>query len=313
MNNLKPMLAGKAPKDLGHLKYPLLASAKLDGFRAVIIPKADYIERFGFDDIASGAQHAITLTRSMKPLANRATQALLDKSELVGLDGELLVGEPTDTAVFQRTTSALRTVSGEPDVRYHVFDCWRSSEIFEDRVRGISQRSNLPSFVRTLKQVEVSTVSALESLEADYLSAGYEGAILRDPNGLYKFGRSTTKEGGMLKLKRYVDAEAVVVGCVEKMHNANEAFTNELGAMTRSSHSGNLVPTGALGALIVRNAHGVEFNVGTGFDDAQRLEYWAQRNDLIGAVIKYKSFLIGVKEKPRHPVFLGFRAPEDVS
>ena len=42
------------------------------------------------------------------------------------------------------------------------------------------------------------------------------------------------REGYLLKVKRFVDGEALVIGVTEPMHNANEAKTNELGRTARS-------------------------------------------------------------------------------
>jgi DNA ligase-1 len=54
------------------------------------------------------------------------------------------------------------------------------------------------------------------------------------------------------------------------------------------------------------------FKIGTGFDDATRHLLWAQRDELFGRIVKFKSMLHGTLDAPRHPVFLGFRA-EDYS
>ena len=55
-----------------------------------------------------------------------------------------------------------------------------------------------------------------------------------------------------------------------------------------------------------------EFQIGTGFDAEDRKELWQQYNsgELTGKTIKFKYFPVGVKSKPRHPVFLGFRDME---
>ena len=52
---------------------------------------------------------------------------------------------------------------------------------------------------------------------------------------------------------------------------------------------------------------GVEFNIGTGFTAEDRRYWWNFRNGMGLVVIKYKFFPIGVKDKPRHPVYLGLR------
>ena len=66
------------------------------------------------------------------------------------------------------------------------------------------------------------------------LCEGYEGIMLRDPFGRYKHGRSTLKEGGLAAIKRFVDAEARIVGTYEQMENTNEKQINELGRSSRS-------------------------------------------------------------------------------
>jgi DNA ligase-1 len=151
--------------------------------------------------------------------------------------------------------------------------------------------------------------------------------MIRSTAGPYKFGRSTEKEGWLLKLKRFEDSEAVVLGCYELMHNANEATKDELGHTKRSSHKANKQGRGTLGGLHVRDLKtGVEFDIGTGFDDALRAELWSlhqlnvalqvpakfSAGAVVGRVAKYKFFPTGSKDKPRFPVFLGFRDSIDM-
>ena len=74
-------------------------------------------------------------------------------------------------------------------------------------------------------------------------SKGGEGLILRNPDGMYKYGRSTPKEQLSIKLKFFEQDEFEVVGFEERYTNTNEATTNELGYTSRSSHKSNLLPT----------------------------------------------------------------------
>ena len=136
--------------------------------------------------------------------------------------------------------------------------------------------------------------------------------MVRDPNGTYKMGRSTTKDGILLKIKRFDDAEAVVIGIEEKLSNQNEALKDAFGRTKRSTHQANMVATGTTGALRVRTADGMEFSIGSGLNDDLRAEIWANKEAFVGKIAKYKSFNIGVKELPRHPVLLGFRDPDDM-
>ena len=148
-------------------------------------------------------------------------------------------------------------------------------------------------------------------MEAYFLQMGYEGVMIRDPHGYYKNGRSTTNEGTLLKLKRFMDAEYEVVGFEERMHNGNEAIKDELGHTKRSSHAENKVGRGDLGALVLRHGS-VTFNCGSGFTDAEREDVWKNRDVYLGKFAKIKSFQIGVKDLPRFPTFVGWRALEDM-
>lgn len=277
----KPLLA--SPADLDNLRFPLLASPKLDGVRAIV-------------------KDGVVLSRSLKKIPNLHVQSLFGKRN--NLDGELIVGAPTSKTCYTDTVSGVMRISGTPDVTFHVFDSIGQPDApYGQRrpmVGGLKHYWEVPQLV-------VKNLDELLEHEERYLELGYEGLILRDPEGRYKFGRSTTKEGILLKLKRFTDSEFEVIGYEERQHNGNEATTNELGRTKRSSHKANKSGLGDLGALVLQGA-GFTFNCGTGFDDATRKALWAIRdNGLVGRIAKIKHFEIGAKTAPRHPVFLGFR------
>lgn len=288
---MKPMLA--APARLESLRFPLLLSPKLDGVRCII-------------------HRGQALSRSLKPIPNLRVQRLFGDHRFDGLDGELIVGEPTAKGVFSQTSGGVMSVRGEPDVTFYVFDDFSCAGPFGVRLDHAARRAGDNPDMADVPHHEVMDDEEMYSYEERYVALGYEGVMLRDPAGPYKLGRCTTNEGWLLKLKRFQDAEAVVLGCIEQLENTNEAKRNELGQLERSSAKAGLVPTGKLGALRVKDIRlGVEFDIGTGFTDAQRLAYWATRDSLTHRLVKYKSQLVGAKDRPRFPVFLGFRDPID--
>lgn len=299
---LKPMLASPAPEP-ELIRFPVWVSPKLDGVRALVINGKVY-------------------SRSLKLIPNEFVQRLFGNRALNGLDGELIVGPETHPNVMQATMSGVMRETGEPDVSFQVFDdfteptqpYWERVKLIGNKVRAWRTFVNRErSRLVVVDQQVVDDVARLNELEEIALATGYEGLMLRDPAGQYKYGRSTTKEGILLKLKRFVDSEAEVIGFEEKMHNANAAETNELGRTKRSTHAAGLVPAGTLGALLVRDLKtGVEFSIGTGFDDPTRALLWATKDSTLGRVTKYKSFPTGVKDKPRFPVYLGFRDERDL-
>ena len=293
----RPMLAAKAPK-LDQLQYPLLASAKLDGIRATMVAGK-------------------LMSRTMKLIPNRAVQAYFQQMPqlLQGMDGELLVGAH-DNDVYRRTVSAVMSRDGDPmpDLVWWIFDHVNMGGQFSKRIADIAHLLHGPvkgTAFKVLQHVEVnSPEDVLAHHEAAILN-GHEGLVLRSPHGEYKNGRSTLSEQGMVKVKMFNDSEALVLGVVELMHNDNEATVSELGLTKRSSHQVNKRASGMLGALRVRDIHtDVEFEIGTGFTEADRQSYWFESP--VGRIAKYKYFAYGVKDKPRHPVFLGWRDPIDV-
>ena len=290
---MKPMLSGKL-SSLDKLFFPCYCTPKFDGIRCLI-------------------KDGIAVSRTLKPIRNKYVQEML-KGLPDGLDGELML---EDTASFSEVSSAIMREEGEPNFRYLVFD-WITIEDsragYLQRVRELElQSATLSRFVSVILPEEIISLSIFESFEEECLEAGFEGVMIRKRDGPYKFGRSTSKEGYLLQWKRFTDSEAEILGFIEKNHNANEKEKDALGHSKRSQHKENLVPAGVLGALLVREIKTkIEFKIGGGFNDAQRDHLWKIRKSLIGRIVKYKYQEVGVLEKPRFPVFLGFRDKDDI-
>lgn len=297
-HDFKPMLASEA--NLPKLTFPLIVSPKLDGIRAVV-------------------RNGVVLSRSLKPIPNLHVQELFGRSEYEGFDGELIVGSPVAPDVFHVTSGAVRRRDGKPFVRFFVFDILEAGgapyshrrAYLEHAFLGLSYRP-----VELVSEFQVSSLDGLEVVEEECLKSGYEGVMLRSPDGPYKFGRSTACEGYLLKLKRFKDSEARIIAVEELMHNENEATVNELGRTERSSHKENLVPAGTMGKLYVQDIHtGQRFRIGTGFTAEQREWFWHRNvlNIAAGLIVRYKFFPVGVKDLPRHPSYLGLRDAFDLS
>lgn len=278
-----------AATDGNGLKYPMLASPKLDGVRCIVLG-------------------GVALSRNFKPIRNRHVQFLFGREELNGLDGELIVGDPGEAGCFNRTSSGVMSEAGKPDVAFHVFDDVAPHArdwTFKARLDSVFRRTAKVPHVKYVTHITLNTLDQLERFEEQCLSRGYEGVMLRHPSGPYKEGRSTLKEGFLLKLKRFEDSEAEVLGMFELMHNANEEKTS---TGKRSTKKDGMVGQGVLGALRVQDVKtGVEFDLGSGFTAEERKLLWAKKTWLSGLVVKYKFFPTGSKDKPRFPTFLGFR------
>lgn len=246
-------------------KFPVLATPKIDGFR--------------FLKVGGKA-----LTRSMTPVRNRYVREWIEENLPDGIDGEITVDE-----TFNAAQRALGREDGEPNFHLWIFD-WVAggglSEPYHERANRMSRAVNRSEYT-ILKPTRIENGEALESYEADCLAKGYEGVMLRDPNGPYKCGRSTEAEGYLLKMKRFVDAESVIVDTFESVNR------------------------GQLGGFELADGRHDRFRVkARGIADLAQA--WADRESYIGRRVKYRYQPVGAINAPRFPIMVGIRENWDL-
>ena len=266
-----------------NLSFPVMASPKLDGVR-------------GLKHEGKG------LARSLKPIPNDYIRHWVEDNLPNGVDGEIVAGS------FCDSTSAVNSVAGEPDFVFHAFDSFTHPNLpYYERLKFLD-------CIAADKHFEVVPVTwiygeeDLAAYEAAILEQGHEGVIIRPPESVYKFGRSKD----LIRIKRFVDSEAVVVGFKEKFKNGNPQERNELGYAKRSSSKAGKLPTGELGALIL-DYNGIEFSLTFNHIKANMSakDAWENRDKLLGRLVKFKHQAAGAKTAPRIPTMLGFREDWD--
>ena len=191
------------------------------------------------------------------------------------LDGELWFGRGR----FEALSGAVRRQQPNDEewrqVRYMLFELPGAPGTFADRAERIhalvrQQRSH--SLVAVV-QAPLPDRAALRQRLRSVVVGGGEGLMLHRADAPYLMGRSPV----LLKLKPLHDAEATVLAHLPG----------------RGKHAGRL------GALRVRNAEGVAFNIGTGFSDAERdnppppgtLISYTHRGHTDGGVPRFASYL----------------------
>lgn len=296
----RPLLAATYTDEI-ELSFPLLGSAKLDGQRVCILDGQ-------------------AVSRSLKPIANKALREILSHPLLNGLDGEVLAGDPNSDRAFNNTIRKVASQNATPDglVLYCFDDFSRPDLPFVQRLESTRTRvekaraAGLP--VDFLHHEEITSTAQMLSMYRRNLDKGLEGLMLRKADAQYRFGRSTVKSGELYKLKEFATSEAIVIGWEPLYRNLNEKTTNALGLSERSSHKDNKVADELVGALCARDlVSGVEFKVGSGFTLEDREQMYRERESLAGKIFTYKSAQAGIIDLPRHPVWLGFRSAEDMS
>lgn len=194
------------------------------------------------------------------------------------LDGELWAGR----GQFEQVTSTVRDL--EPDdvawhsIRFMVFDLPAHGGPFSTRLETL--RSLLAplriDWLCEVTQLRVADDASLHHQLERVATAGGEGLMLHKDDSLYRAERSDD----LLKLKPYQDAEAQVLAHLP----------------------GQGKYLGMLGALLVRNADGTQFRIGTGFTDEQR-----RHPPPIGSWITYSYHNVTARGIPRFARFLRMR------
>lgn len=284
---------------LPNLRYPLMISPKIDGIRLRVDPTLNAV------------------SRTHKPIPNTYIQETFAKyPALHWLDGEGVVGAPTDPNVFNRSQSAIMTQGDRPLFDYYVFDYWAHPDTgYDIRLQFAKDIVRLTPLMHNayehrvilLPQIPVLNPEDVQREYEKYVAEGFEGAILRSTTGRYKNGRSTFKEHLLLKYKPRQDSEATIVGFQQLMRNQNEQTRDVFGYARRSSHQAGKVAVDLLGALLVTTETWGDFAIGSGLDDDLRAEIWKNQGKYLGKKCSFTFTPKGMKDKPRFPIFKGIR------
>jgi DNA ligase-1 len=223
------------------------------------------------------------LSRSQKPfpVPEDIVRELEDYLGSMEADGEILC--PAEG--FQRGVSLVRNSKTTAEewrrlLEFRVFDVVAEGDYYSRMVDPFLGARYWPDWLTA-----GTWLADIEREEDIFLwlekvtAKGGEGLILRDHNAPYTFGR---KAGSLLKVKKFIDTEAQVVG-----HQPGEG-----------KHEGRL---GALVCLL-EGEDGITFKIGTGFTDEVRANPPA-----IGSIITCRFFEYTNDGAPRFPVFVGVR------
>lgn len=195
------------------------------------------------------------------------------------LDGELWLGRGR----FQQVSDLVRAL--RPDeaawkaVRFMAFDLPADAAAFSQRARRLQAlvaQANAPT-LRAIAQVRLTDHAALDARLRAVVAAGGEGLMLHRASAHYRGGRSDD----LLKYKPADDAEARVVGY----------------------RPGQGKYAGLVGALLVEDAHGRRFALGSGLSDADR-----RHPPRVGQRVTYRYNGLTAKGTPRFARYLRVRA-----
>lgn len=283
-DKFKPMLAYSGEWDYTDLRFPVIATPKFDGVRCFI-------------------RQGRPWTRACKRIPNKYIREKLSGNlYLESLDGEIVLPGKS----FHEIQSAVMTEEGEPDFHYVIFDMLDFERVpYTERIKLLYKsftRGLFPEGFAVTVLAECPNWTDLSERHQEFLKLGFEGTIVRSPDGWYKQGRSTLAEQLMLKMVDWKREEGVIIGYQELMMNRD----------TSSKELHNMIPAGTLGALILTTKQWGEVVVGSGFTDIQRKTIWKSRMTYHGKTVTFKYKPFGMQEKPRQPIFVGLRSELDL-
>lgn len=282
------------------IKFPAYAQMKMDGmrFNAIVRDgKCEFRSRNGKEILLLGnlEQEFIRLAGSIDCV----------------FDGELLVMLPGDHQFTDRQTgngilnkANKGTISVEEAAMVHasVWDlipyvqftdgyCQTPyAKRFSTLEQIVNKQKSEGKKIWIVSSEIVQTIEDAQSIFQNYLYLGHEGIILKDGSGVWEDKRSKTQ----IKFKGELECDLKIVAVEEGTGKA----------------------AGMLGAIVCESADGiVKVNVGSGFSDAQRKQYW--KENLVDKIVavKYNS---RIKNKAGEdslflPVFIELRDDKDVA
>lgn len=214
---IKPMLAKQSEKVTNTKIFDKewLASRKLDGVRCLMYYKDGEVHTAsrGGEHYDYSTEHIRTDERLIK---------FFEANPTVILDGEL----------FKRFKS-LQQISGAARMEKNAYDCdWLEYWVYDcyildkpeasalDRITKLGEELPAPLYsgideddreivVRLLEPKIVSGWEGMQKLHDQYVSEGFEGLVIRNPEKPYKPGGRTND---MIKIKHYQSSEFLVTG-----------------------------------------------------------------------------------------------------
>lgn len=212
------------------------------------------------------------------------------------IDGEIL------GATWNATLAVKRKEITEADYKeiqlcnFYAFDHLNG---WDDKRDQIERRTSLVQICARAKEIRATThvvltpqhrvanLAEAKKLFAKFLIQGFEGAVVKSPFAVYQLNNKRTKE--WVKIKAVDTMDVRVIGRFQgKERTKYESM---------------------LGGFHVIDGAGQEFNVGGGFTDAQRAEYWTKpETEFVGRWMEIE-FQRDTQQvaKARFPVFIRWR------
>lgn len=195
-----PMLAQDYTKTGHRMVWPCSVGPKLDGLRCLALIKQGSVVLKS----RGGKEYPCPLHLYVD------LQKLLGQRDELLLDGELYIHGVS----LQNIVSAAKKHNDmTPRLQYWIFDVPHATKTWQEREVDLMDimdwcQDHLPESLRVVNNYIVMNEEEAYVWLGRFVQLGYEGLMLRDPQGLYVFNH---RSPGLMKWKEFVDAEAKVI------------------------------------------------------------------------------------------------------
>ena len=293
---VKPMLAhnyklSKGIKKGYDMEFPLIVEEKLDGNRCVA-----HLED---GKVILTTRTGKVIPHFEKTIGEELHTILAKVPPTTYLDGELY----TDEIPFNELNGLFRKKSvSDADmkqmqlVKYYIFDCFDLNQLELKQTERLKfLESVIPSNMKHIQLIKYRMANNENDVRKaldEYLAGGFEGAILRDPAGIYELNKRSRY---LLKFKNFVDEEFKVIG-----HHISDdkVLTVVWECETNVEYKGKKS----------------EFSVKPQGKEDERAEYLKNAKKYIGKwlTVKYQDYTDDIHGIPRFPTAKAFRDEEEI-
>jgi len=282
MSDKFPVMLASPQKEIDRINFPCFAQTKMDGMRAMIIVEDDVVTVY---------------SRNGKPMKGLGAhfKSITNHNNMV-YDGELTVTKESGFGLLDRKAgngichkAVVGTISKEEIARIRItlwdiiplkdFRAGLNPTPYHTRLGELDSipASGLHSIVETHT---VNNIDEAQNLFQKMLKKGEEGIILKNLEHPWEDKRSKQ----IIKMKEVIETDLKIIGFAE-----GEGKNAKM-----------------LGALQCENKDGsIRVDVGTGFTDAQRINIWGRKDELLNTVVTVKNNgVITRKDKDVKSLFL---------
>lgn len=284
----------KVAAEIGHQLAPdfnVQLAENIDKLHEKLEKDPNLLEEFTVTEKLDGVRCIAIIENNTVKLYTRSGQEITPAPQLedelkslnlnnIAFDGELLIDDsqlgPEDKAedAFRKTMTIIGSKHEKTNLIYHIFDMFSSANDFKQltnnepyiqRREWLSEHETLINLQPHLSIVPVlyqgSDLTTLFELRDTIVAQGGEGVMVNKNQSPYQFKR--TKE--LLKVKQLNENDGVI----------------------KAVYEGNGENIGRLGGIQITYKN-VLVNIGTGFSQEERIQYWNNPELLIGKVASYK-------------------------